>query len=86
MSAAVGLIALALGYFAYVRALKEKKGLRILGQVIGVVVMLGAVLSLVCAAMRCPKMHGGCPFKSKGMCSMRLHADSDDTSSQVGIP
>ena len=68
MSCAVGLIALALGYGVFLQASKEKEGLRLLGQVIGIAVMIGAVLSGFCAAKY--KMMGpGCPMSSKApMC------------------
>ena len=85
MSVPISLVALALGYFVFTGASKEKEGLKILGQVIGLVVMIGAVLSLVCASMKCLS-GGGCPFKSKGMCSFKMKSSSTDASSQVGIP
>ena len=67
MSCAVSLIALGVGYLVYLHASKEKEGVKLLGQAIGIVVMIGAVLSMFCAA-RSMKM-GGCPFSGKApMC------------------
>ena len=69
MSCAVALVALGVGYLVFLQASKEKEGLRLLGQVIGIVVMIGAVASGFCAA-RHKMMRSDCPIASKGaMCS-----------------
>ena len=75
MSCAVALIALSLGYLVYVHASKEKEGVKLLGQVIGIVVMIGAVMTSVMHGYnKCHKHgHGGqfsekaamCPFSAK---------------------
>ena len=65
MSCALGLIALGVGYMVFVNANKEKEGLKILGQAIGIVIMIGAVLSSVCAASKCSHRGYG-----KGECAM----------------
>ena len=73
MYCTVGLIALAAGYLVLLQASKEKKRLKLLGQLIGILVMVGAVLSVFCAAkcrMNCPISSGvknSCPFTGKMM-------------------
>ena len=67
MSCAVSLVALSLGYLVYLHASKEKEGVKLLGQVIGLVVMIGAVMSMFCAAKYMKR--DGCPFSGKApMC------------------
>ena len=69
MSVAVCLIALALGYKVFADASKEKEGIRLLGQIIGIVVMVLALISTACATMKCA-YKAGCPMMSKFRCSM----------------
>ena len=83
MQASVALVALALGYKVFADAHKEKEGLKLLGQVIGLVVMLGAVLFLLCGAAKCmynsqcPMMSkSACPFTAKSACPMGVASDS----------
>ena len=83
MHAAVALIALALGYRVFADAHKEKEGLKLLGQVIGLVVMMAAVLCMVCGAVKCMlgsqgymMSKGGCPFAAKTACHMGIAPDS----------
>jgi len=67
MHVALGLIALALGYLVFVNASKEKEGIKLLGQVIGIVVMIAALLVMMCGVMKCAYKYGGgigCPMKS----------------------
>ena len=66
MYAVLGLIALALGYKVFVDAGKEKEGVKLLGQVIGIFVMIAAVLSILCGTMKCMTKYGkyDCPTKS----------------------
>ena len=69
MSCAMGLIAMGVGYLVILNANREKEGLKLLGQVIGILIMIGAVLSSVCAASKCGRggySKGGCPTMSKG--------------------
>ena len=75
MMSALGLIALALGYKAFIDACKEKEGVKLLGQVIGIVVMIAAVLTMFCGAMKCMSKYGGYgmsrgygPMAAKGAC------------------
>jgi len=75
MFTTVSLIALALGYKVFVDAGREKEGLKILGQVIGLFVMVAAVLSFVCGAAKCMSQ-AGCPLMSKYSCPMAGRADS----------
>ncbi|MBI3251975.1 MAG: hypothetical protein HYZ52_01470 [Candidatus Omnitrophica bacterium] len=73
MFIAGGLIALGVGYLVYTGAGKEKEGVKLLGQAIGIFVMIAAALSIVCGAMRCAylKAAGGCPtMASRGGCPM----------------
>ena len=70
MSCGVGLIALGVGYLVLLSAYKEKEGLRLLGQVIGILIMIGAVASVMCAAKHkmdsCGKGKAPmCPFSAK---------------------
>ena len=67
MSCAMGLIALGVGYLVLLSANKEKEGLKLLGQVIGILIMIAAVLSSLCAATKCMK---------KGECSMSMAGSS----------
>ena len=66
MGLATGLIALSLGYFVYAGASKEKEGIKLLGQIIGIVVMIAALMTTACSAMKC-MAKSGCPMMSK-MC------------------
>ena len=79
MSCALGLIALGVGYLVFLNANKEKEGLKLLGQVLGILIMIAAVLSSLCAAKY---MKGGsCPFSSRApMCP--LSGKSVDMSQQ----
>ncbi len=69
MSVALALIALALGYKVFVDASKEKEGIRLLGQAIGILVMVGAILFAACATIKCA-YKSGCPTMSKSSCPM----------------
>ena len=64
---AVGLIALGVGYLVFLQGSKEKEGLKLLGQVIGIVIMVASILAGLCVA-KC-KMFGGkapmCPITGK---------------------
>ena len=70
----VSLIALALGYKVFVDAGKEKEGLKILGQTIGVLVMVAALLVTLGGAMKCVS-RAACPMMSKA-CPMTDKADA----------
>ena len=78
MHAAVALVALALGYKVFADAHKEKEGLRLLGQIVGLVVMLAAVASMFCGMASClsggSQCHmmakSGCPHAAKTVCPM----------------
>ena len=63
MHAVLGLIALTLGYKVLVDAGKEKEGVKLLGQVVGIFVMIAAVLSILCGTMKCMTKYG-CPMGS----------------------
>ena len=73
MHGAIALIALGVGYLVYLHASKEKEGVKLLGQAIGIFVMIAAVLCLVCSTSKCMKKYGGsfsgkapmCPMSSK---------------------
>ena len=69
MHGAISLVALALGYKVFTDAHKEKEGLKLLGQTIGVVVMIAAVLSILCGVGKCMGK-SGCPMMGKGDGSM----------------
>lgn len=75
MKIAIALIALALGYKVFTEAAKEKEGLKLLGQVIGVFVMILSLLLTLCGIvmmMNCPykdisDMKGKCPLTGQMM-------------------
>ncbi len=69
MSLALGLIALGVGYLVFASASREKKDVKLLGQITGIAIMVAALATTVCAGMKC--MKGSCSFaKSKMMCLM----------------
>ena len=74
MMVSLGLIALGTGYIVYVNASREKEGLKLLGQVIGIVVMVAALGSVICGAARCAYKNSGstsqCPIMAKMNCPM----------------
>jgi len=51
MHIALALIALTLGYKVFADASKEKEGLKLLGQIIGIFVMILALLGTLCGMM-----------------------------------
>ena len=69
MHTAIALVALALGYKVFADAHKEKDGLKLLGQVIGIVVMLAAVLCMLCGAAKCV-YKSQCSMMSKNGCPL----------------
>ena len=83
MSCAMGLIALGVGYLVLLNANKEKEGLKLLGQVIGILIMIAAILSSLCAAGKCMK-RGECSMgKDKApMCPISSHAKMADEMEQ----
>ena len=84
MHTAIGLIALALGYKVFVEAGKEKEGLKILGQVIGVFVMVLAFAATLCGAMKCIS-GDGCPLTGKHLCSMGDREESAEGSKMCPV-
>ena len=72
----ISLIALAFGYQVLINASKEKEGLKILGQAIGIFVVLASLAGFVCGAARCAKKF--CPSSAKMGCPM--------TGSQANCP
>jgi hypothetical protein len=70
----IALVALALGYKVLVDASKEKEGLKILGQAIGIFVILASVAGFVCGVTKCIKKNcdkmgkAGCPISAKANC------------------
>ena len=75
MSIGIALVALALGYKVFADAYKEKEGLRLLGQIVGVGVMVLALVSAVCSTMKC-MYQAGCPLMSKSNCAMMAKGSS----------
>ena len=67
MHGAIGLVALAFGYLTFVQAAKEKEGIKTLGQVIGIFVMVVAALAVLCSAMKCVGK-GSCPMMARNGC------------------
>ncbi len=73
MSCAMGLIALGVGYLVLLNANKEKEGLKLLGQALGILIMIAAVMSSLCAATKC--MRGGDYYgRGKSICPMSAQA------------
>jgi hypothetical protein len=68
MSCAMSLIALGVGYLVLLQANKEKEGLRILGQALGILIMIAAVLSSLCAVSKCGMKGGYRGFEKAPMC------------------
>ena len=70
-SCAMELIAMGVGYLVFLKASKEKGGLRQAGRIIGAVIVAVAILTGVCG-MRC-KMGGKCYFSAKApMCPVSI--------------
>ena len=69
MYVAISLVALALGYRVFADANKEKEGIRLLGQVIGIVVMLAALVSIAYGAAKCMN-RSNCSMMSKSNYAM----------------
>ena len=82
MQVTLALIALALGYKVYIDGSREKEGLKLLGQSIGVVVMIVALLSAACGVTRCMMKQGcslmkkDCSMMSKASCPLSRSSDS----------
>ena len=76
MHGSTALIALGVGYLSYLQASKEKEGLKLLGQVIGIFVMIASLLSLFCSAGKC-MMKNGYGYDKAPMCPMgKMSPDS----------
>lgn len=58
----VGLISLAAGYLVLVKAVKETKALKVLGIIIGTIIIAGTLLHGACKMMACAK-YGTCGMK-----------------------
>jgi hypothetical protein len=75
MKIVLALIALVLGYKAFLDASKEKEGIKLLGQFIGIFVMVTAILAFACGVA---KLFGGygygkgyCPFSKGIVCPLK---------------
>ncbi|GEM_PF-1205385 len=79
MGTALALVALCLGYLVFQSASKDKEGLKLLGQIIGIAVMVLALLCAVCATMKCISK-SGCPLGKKSgygqVCPMKPQMES----------
>ena len=82
MNVAISLVALALGYKVFADAHKEKEGLKLLGQIIGVVVMIASVLALTCGAAKCMK-NQNCFMISKSNCPLMAKTGSPQQSAEA---
>ena len=74
---AMALVALGVGYLTFAAASKEKEGLKLLGQAIGIFVMIAAFLLVLCSAAKCAgkysygKGSGNCQLSQKApLCPM----------------
>lgn len=70
MNCAMALVALGVGYLVLLQANREKEGVKLLGQVVAILIMIGAVASSICAAKgSCGKSGKApmCPISSKMM-------------------
>ena len=70
MMLAPSLVALGVGYLVYITASKEKEGVKLLGQVIGIFVMIASVLAVACSAMHCRHKEHQCSMGDKKECPM----------------
>ena len=70
MHIGIALVSLALGYKVLVDASKEKEGLKILGQAIGIVVILASIAAFACGVSKCAGKYGDRGKMAKGNCSM----------------
>jgi hypothetical protein len=70
MGCALALIALGTGYLVLLNANKEKEGLKLLGQVIAILIIVGSVASALCSSMKCGK--GGYGLAKGGMCPVSV--------------
>jgi len=69
MKIALLLIALGFGYKVFADACKENGGIKKLGQVIGILVMVGSLLCMICFAWFYAKAcSGGYGWNGKGFC------------------
>ena len=85
MHTAVALVALALGYKVFVDAHKEKDGLKLLGQIVGVAVMVAAVLCVFCGAVMC--LHkSSCGKSGCMMMSKDVNYSGTDTAAKPTCP
>ena len=71
MSCVMALVALGIGYIVLLHANKEKERLKLLGQVIAILIMLGAVCSALCSAMKCEK------YSKAPMCPVTVKTAED---------
>ncbi len=70
MHVGITLVSLALGYVVLVSASKEKEGMKVLGQAIGILVILGSLAGFLCGVtMKCLKK-GYCPSQGAMTCPM----------------
>ncbi|MCG3176712.1 MAG: hypothetical protein MOGMAGMI_01672 [Candidatus Omnitrophica bacterium] len=76
MAGAIALIALGVGYLVFVTASKEKEGVKLLGQVIGIFVMIASLLCLICSSMKCVGKSGYGKGGYDRSCSMKLAKDN----------
>src|SRR3989338_8527625 len=78
----IALVALALGYKALVDASKEKEGLKILGQAIGIFVILASMVGFVCGVTKCIKK--GCDLRGKAGCPISAKANCPTSTAPPG--
>jgi len=90
MSISIALIALALGYKVFIDASKEKEGLRLLGQAIGVLVLIGSLLMFIAGLVKCAKYGCASPYDGKysSLCAMHGNMAGQNYSKNAwcGIP
>ncbi len=73
MGCAMSLVALGVGYLVLLSANKEKEGLKLLGQAIGIIIMIAAILSALCASSKCMKS-SSCSMSKAPMCPVSVKA------------
>lgn len=72
MSVSLCLMALGLGYVVLVVASKEKEGLKILGQTVGVIILLVSLLSAICCLTGAWSAKSGVMYGAKADCPVTV--------------
>ncbi len=88
--AAVLLVLLAVGYWVLTLSQTQQKPLNIVGRILGVIILLGALGGLICGAM-CTVRGGSCgssmcASSGKAACGMKAGCDKPCGAGKAGCP